>query len=165
MKHPPPAHHRTGRQHHPFELPPNTQKIGLLHNNDDAHNHNKMQYKWQLSREQNLQIQPQHKLNSQQVQEPPPANDAPCHQHKVSSAHLGGSSKYLYETYEDPSRSGKRFHVNSPLPTGLKYLTMSQKPTTHPPPWAPLLQFQAPHYSSDIYEKYVYFSIFPVALL
>ena len=95
----------------------------------------------------------------------PPANDAPCHQHKVSSAHLGGSSKYLYETYEDPSRSGKRFHVNSPLPTGLKYLTMSQKPTTHPPPWAPLLQFQAPHYSSDIYEKYVYFSIFPVALL
>jgi hypothetical protein len=29
----------------------------------------------------------------------------------VSSADLGGSSKYSYETYED--RSGERFHVNS----------------------------------------------------
>ena len=29
----------------------------------------------------------------------------------ASSADLGGSSKYSYETYED--RSGERFHVNS----------------------------------------------------
>jgi hypothetical protein len=33
--------------------------------------------------------------------------------HTLPSAHFGGSSKYSYETYEDISESGKRFHVNS----------------------------------------------------